>query len=756
MVGGMALAALTGMWKLSFVSPPSGIPVMRQYRRIVCLFSGLIAAVLLAAGPAMAQGADLSGLSPEQRRAVERMQGEGVVPQQLQGIEQATDNAPSEDWRAGQRILTVPRFAGLSGPQDIVPVNFIHSRDPGAGSAFITFGQAFRAGDVMPDMPLGVRVDGNLFPVQMDVKALHADGSVRHAVLTANLRGLSGSGYQGMLVRAPSAPSGGVVSAGASGLSVSVSGYRANGTPFSGEVALDAAGAGQAWLSGPFVRERSIVRDIGPLLTVRADHRVYADGSTRTRFVFENHKSFAPGTRDMTYAVAISDGRGEVFRSESISHYRGSNWSHVITGGLSPQYLVQQDPAYLAAAGAILPYDLGYGIAEQSLSRNAAVTGRATQALSNGLLTKYMPSTGGRPELGPLPAWDVAWLKTQDEIAFGTMLHMADTAGSVPWHYGEDTTGEPVRVDERPLFWADDRGAEERRGRDQIPPAYFEGFDGGWSLDTAHKPLLSYTAYLATGDAYYARELAHEAAFAISTVWPDLRGDQPNVGEELQLRGRAWALRDVAAAAWLLPDAAPLKGYFREARDISLAHMARKYIDNGFLDAAGETEGWFEDTSYRAGGGVPPWQNDYMVITLAHEALRGSRDAARLVQWAENYQAGRFLDTGTSPDIGAAYVHMLNRPDTQIPVGNWQETVFLTRQHPEWLENFPDYGAGYVASAYAALILTHRVTGSTRSLTALQALASTQGGSKLFDVANPNSVYVLPGFLMTYPTTDGR
>ena len=52
----------------------------------------------------------------------------------------------------------------------------------------LTFGQVFAVGAMSATARLsGVRDDGTAVPLQMDVKATHADGSVRHAVLSAVL-----------------------------------------------------------------------------------------------------------------------------------------------------------------------------------------------------------------------------------------------------------------------------------------------------------------------------------------------------------------------------------------------------------------------------------------------------------------------------------------------------------------------------------------------------------------------------------------
>lgn len=58
-------------------------------------------------------------------------------------------------------------------------------------------------------------------------------------------------------------------------------------------------------------------------------------------------------------------------------------------------------------------------------------------------LTQYMPTSGGRPEIGPATLWQAAWLVSGDPRAAAHALGQAEAAGAVPWHYWGDEAHGP-------------------------------------------------------------------------------------------------------------------------------------------------------------------------------------------------------------------------------------------------------------------------------------------------------------------------
>jgi hypothetical protein len=742
---------------------------------------------------------NLEGLSPQQRRSVERMIAQGAVTAPVKeapaplvvqpSIRQAPSQQPAQQVPIASRspdalvsveepaprsarpkastpavqdvtIIKAPSFQQPQQIEDIVGLRFERLNNPRATSNLVTFGHVFTKGALHKDTPLSLRVSDRLIAVQTDIKATHTDGSVRHAVLTVDLREVAQRRtIDAMLTRKRAIASQQTQPSLANqpyGLELAISGRYVDGSEFAGMVdlrtlALNAFAEGRYWLVGDNAVETSVSKNIGRLLTVRADIRVLKDNSIRTNLVFENHRTFAVGNRDITYSVIAKDGPHTVLQETDITQYRGSNWSRVIWRGRKSAWHVQLDPAYMIRAGAVPPFNLADGILEKDIEQDLAAQEASTGLFDAGLMTKYFPTTGARSDIGILTDWDVTWLKTQDQRAFTTMVRQARRAGAVPWHFEDDGSGAPVRLDERPRFWAEERGTAEEYGRSAIPRSYFEGSDGGWTTDAAHKPSATFLAYLATGDAYFARELAYETSYTMAATWPEEREPSSNAQKELQLRSRAWILRDTGNAAWALPDQEPLKAYFTDALRKYLTDLYTVYIEQNAMGAAGETEGWFQEYIGADPARISPWQNDFMVMVLGQEARRGSIEAAELVDWAANYHIDRFLHPDSDPSLGVAAAHVAKDPSSLQPIATWRQLMAATASRDDARQNYAHFGGGYVISAKAALATIYEVTGNRQALVAIQALDKAVDSTLLYDPENDGSVYSVANFHYAIP-----
>lgn len=132
----------------------------------------------------------------------------------------------------------------------------------------VTFGQVFKEGHLpLAGAAVNLRApDNSIVPCQIDVKAEHPDGSVRHAVLSAIIPALAGnSSVSYDILRAAVGPTGNVlVPADFAGLNATAT-ITATGSSVNGPVvgltytadaaALLAAGTYETWLSGPISSE---------------------------------------------------------------------------------------------------------------------------------------------------------------------------------------------------------------------------------------------------------------------------------------------------------------------------------------------------------------------------------------------------------------------------------------------------------------------------------------------------------------------
>lgn len=678
------------------------------------LFLNLLCSLCIAAGPAQAQ-----------------QFAQGAGDNQVLVLEKPAPRAPKQ-----KGVLRAPVF-DRSQPA-LAYFKLQNNWRDGAAADFLTFGQAFESGALRPNDTLGARFNDVVLPAQMDVKALHKDGSVRHAAITiATPPAGAGEIIDGALVkdveirardfdafllakenydfRAAITFHYGDGSARA---------YRVNARA----LLMDAIERGQApdWLNGPLVKEYRVDTDAAPHLTLRFDIRLYRDGDIRTSAVFANEKSFAPGNRTMLYDVVIGPKDRPALKAEKIGHHRASNWRRIFWSGAQPKLHVIHDLDGLARAGAVAPLDASLGVIADDIAARDKLL-RNLPPLSPALVERYMPMAGGRPDIGLYPQWTAHYLVTQTEAAKRVMLANAEAAGAVPWHFMDEDAGAPVSIERRPRFWADERGLESQYAPDRPHPDLFASADGGWTPDHSHKPALTAVPYLVTADRHYADELAMQAAWAIFGRWPALREGGLKAIDVEQLRASAWSLRDLSDAAFLLPDRHPSKKYLERALRENLAAARKKYIDERYYKNAGALEGFFEELIEREPERISPWQNDYMALALWLDARRGGEDAKALLGWTENFHAQRFLNPAFDKTYAAAYLFPIKDAATQTPLTSWAALSAKLREKyaapDSGMRGYPELGYGYVASAYAGLAGLASATGSPQSLLAFARLA---------------------------------
>lgn len=638
-----------------------------------------------------------------------------------------------------------------------------------AHSDYVTFGQAFAMGALRPGEAISARYGEATLPVQIDIKALHEDGSVRHAVVTLVTPLVeNGETVDGALIIKKSVAHEGqqdpfdakAIVTEKFVAPVTLTLYFANGT----QEVVDADVRGAAlhalqqteqdvWLNGVFVKERRFQMEAAPHLDLRFDLRIYRDGDIRLSAAFISEKSFAPGRRDSVYDVSI----GGAFSAEKVPHHRAANWRRVFWIGDQPRAHVIHDVEGLAAAGAILPIDASLGVEAAGIAERDALL-RDLPPLSPALIERYMPAPGGRPDIGPYPQWTSHYLAVQTEAAKRVMLANADAAGAVPWHYADDHTGAPISIEDYPKFWADERGLQAHYGRDRPHPDVFASSDGGWTPDHSHKPALTAVPYLVTGDRYYADELAMQAAWAIFGRWPDLRKGGVKAIDVEQVRASAWSLRDLSDAAFLLPDAHPSKAYLSRALEENLRLAKEKYVDARAMRSAGALEGFFAELIEREPERISPWQNDYMAISLWLAARRGDDNADALLGWSANFHAQRFLNTALPIPWGASYQLPAKDARTQQPVADWAALAAKMRMQGLFAgeaETYPQLGHGYIGSAHAALTAAASQTGAPSALEALALMLRETRRYALWARLSKDGVYRNNNFLFELTAPNG-
>lgn len=590
-------------------------------------------------------------------------------------------------------------------------------------SSPVTFGQAFRQGDF--PQSLHVSAAGETVPAQVDVKRRYADGSLRFAVITTMLDELAPRQtvpLEFTPAPAPAAPTAAIAPSDLlqHGFDAVVTFRFPDGAvrTVSARKLLEQAGQqAPSWLRGPLAAEWLLAGapedEQGKAdedLSVRFQVRAYRGGeSARVAVIVENCWDTWAG--NIRYDVAVSLGGREVFGQAVVDHRSLSRWRKVFWWGRQePPLHVAHDLGYLAATGALPDYDrdlpapppLRHG---DSRDRE----GPQWNILGRGPLTAYMPTTGGRPEIAPYPLWTVRFLLHMAPRDRAFVLAAGDLAGSWPIHVRARATDRIMTIDQRPDFWLDERGQDRPRWKPsrQEPDARQDKL----TPDLAHQPSLAYVPYLVSGDHYYLEEAYFWANYCLLASWPHPREKSRGLLAD-QIRGDAWALRNLGDAAWVATDGDAEQAYFADKIRNNLAQRIAVMVGPPEFNRLGA---WglrtVEDARIQNPANprwliTAPWEEDYLLWSLHHLVELGWREAARPRDFLLRLRVGTLLHAPDfDPRLATPYRMVVGEqgPDGRPVV--YDDWKVLGRENARLSKpDVPNYGNSYAYSARAALV----------------------------------------------------
>lgn len=536
----------------------------------------------------------------------------------------------------------------------------------------LTFGQVFAPGHVANGVSLAARLkDGTLVPVQLDVKARHGDGSARHALISLIAPKLDAGQRRRLdLVKAspraatkPLTPAALLDKGFSAGVSVTIGQqeYTASAD------ALLRKGNFSTWIAGPIASEwllsAPLVNNAGathPHLSARFAIRTYGAGQARVDVTIENNWAFEPAPQNFTYDAKILVGGKAVYTRESLVHYHHARWRKVVWWGEQPPLHVRHDTAYLLATRALPNYDQSVVIADSALAAlKAAWSGPKTEPMGVGLANPYMPTAGGRPDIGLLPGWAASYLLSMDPGAKEVTLGTADLAGSWSAHYRDKATGRPVSLLDFPYMTilgqrtdTVNPATKKQEAFPLCPPK--DVCATPYSHDASHQPGFAYLPYLVTGDHYYLEELQFWAMWNTFMSNPAYRDTAKGLVKSDQVRGQAWSLRTLGEAAYITPDADPLKRHFRHFVDANLDWYNSQYTNNPSANQLGAlTHGYA--MSYKGATALAPWMDDFFTSAVGHVAELGFPAARPLLVWKSKFPISRMNGQGACWVTGAIY-----------------------------------------------------------------------------------------------------
>lgn len=565
----------------------------------------------------------------------------------------------------------------------------------------VTFGQVFPPGAIGQGKTLrGTTADGTPVPLQVDAKAAHPDGSLRHAVVSALLPRPAAARPLALALwpaeraetRGAGIPGGGAPAIPVT-VSVLIDGKRYTASPSNAQ----AKAQQDRWLSGPIVDEwqvavplRSAPNEAHPHLVARFALRQYP-GARRARVdvTVENNWAYEPAPSNLTYDVDVVIDGQSVYAKPGLVHYHHARWRKVFWTGGDPGVAVRHSPEQLMASRAIPQYDPSLQIAEKALSKlYARWEGPRSEPMATGQAAPKMPTTGGRPDIGLLPGWTAMYVLSGDLRARRVTLGTGDLAGSFSTHYRDKRTGLPVSLLDFPYMTLLGNASDTRNPatgqREAFPGCVVEGAcSTPHKHDVSHQPSLAYVPYLLTGDYYYLEELQFWAMYNTFSSNPNYRENRKGLLKAYQVRGQAWSLRTLAHAAYITPDSHPLKSHFMRILDGNLDWYNAKYSNNPQANKLGVNEERYA-VVYRKKTAVSPWQDDFFTAAAGHAAELGFKKAEPLLAWKSKFPVGRMTGKGFCW-IGASMYSIKVRDNATGPLYDTMEQVYRASQKPEAL-----------------------------------------------------------------------
>lgn len=553
-------------------------------------------------------------------------------------------------------MVALQKFAATAFDNARVPVGgpvapfSLESTSPVAqANVPFKFAQPFNEGDLLPTDGLIAVAAGAKIPLQVDFKASHNDGSMRHAVISGIWPALAaGEQVDISMVRAlPGSKSAVIVPSFPVSVIIKIDGV---------EYAAKTGGTGMTWLSGPVVVERihnvPFMRDgvEHPDLTAQFSVRQFGAVGATVDVAIEHAKAYSQ-TGDIAYDAKIIVGGFVRYEQAGLVHFHTARWKKTFWIGQDYPVHIKHDIGYLIGTKAVSNYDRRVTPSEKTLAGYATeLSGPTFAPMGPGPFQRAMATTGGRPDIGLAPDSYAMTILTMDKRAKAMMLASADAAGSWSAHRRDDSegpaNGQPLDVIHFPRATLLGTHLDSRnRSTGQYEKLPRPASSSGLREDISHQPAFAYIPYLMTGDYYYLEELLFWNGYNLYSLNPGYRMSEQGLFGGGQVRGQAWTLRTLAEAGYITPDDHPAKPallYWAQTNatrysDLFLGGKSSNRL--GVLTSGGSVV-------YLDGTGIGPWQDDFFTSAVGRAVELGFDSLKPLLNWKAKFPVGRMVSSG--------------------------------------------------------------------------------------------------------------
>ncbi|WP_046112543.1 hypothetical protein [Aquincola tertiaricarbonis] len=565
---------------------------------------------------------------------------------------------------AGSAVGTPALAAAAPAVAAVIPVSTLALRSPVARRAApFMAGFSFKPGD----LPAGDHIVVDGAQAQATVKNRHDDGSVDFAVIAGQADLQAGMPTVLRIGRGRgAAPASAAPLTPAdlqrTGLQLSIEAEGLGTALWSGDAWLRPL---ETWISGPRMSSWIYAQPAGSdaHLQMRLEVCLHAGGEVEVFPYVENGWLMVAGPAHKAARFIVKmDGRTCFDRRLGIGHHTRTP---LIDGSMlgywntdEPRVAPKQSRAYLVASGKTVRPDPGVDYPRWTGAANTAF-----QPFQLGLFRNGMYGGAHYDGIGPQPGWEVAYLVSDDPLAYESMLRQAWSWGRYAIHYRDEKTGRPVAFSQHPTtqIAGQAQGSHHIGGLDTfhtltytpVPSGAMPAGDDYYAI--SHSPAPPYGAYRASGRHYLMEQCQFQAtANFLSVGMSRNRTDGLCLYSHHQLRGIAWYLRTLFMAAVVTPDGHPLQREFRRAVKANVDFYWQRVV-------AQPNNPFGTIPQFGAGVALQTWQHDFLVGAWGLGlAARAAGDAATHQRMAQVFA---YLAKGTIGRLGGTgpqeflYVH---------------------------------------------------------------------------------------------------
>lgn len=453
----------------------------------------------------------------------------------------------------------------------------------GSGTETVTFGRTFRPGEAYSGIGI-FTLGGSSLNTHCDVRARHPDGSVRHAVLTGMVTG--GQSYTLEPVNLNgSAP------LTLSALLSTVLGDIATivlSAGLTGTIRLRELLDGTVSPAAPGIRilgatagclDLAVSVNVATHVRITFALRWYGGTLMRLMPLFENGYGNLNSQGAFQYTAVVTL-MGNTVAGPIVFDSTRPHFNHAMATPNNRGYWTSGGTLHVRSpAGDLLVGFPNYGLTNVPTDPHLNTLRQDCPLMDNGDYRDNLDDSGSDQTIAINPRFDVTCIKSGlDRRAYECVLANARGGMAYSFHIMDSTTGEHMTADRFP------------NASYNIPQGYGTGLKTGLNIYgdssvNSHVPSVGYLAYILTGDYAYLRVMQGWVTFTEMWTSPNtnviFNGKTVRPNNEGSIRGIAWNIRGHLQAAYIFPDAHPMKAHFVNAQAGMADHYTRKYGPGG-------------------------------------------------------------------------------------------------------------------------------------------------------------------------------